>query len=101
MVSGKTAAPNPKRVAAGKRNRALWKGLSEEGRRRLRESALRHKPWQFATGPRTPQGKARCAQNGKKRQRGPKSVRQLRAQAAEIRALVRQLQECRLAAQRT
>src|SRR5207244_2524112 len=44
-------APNPRRVAAGRRNRALREGLTEAGRRRLRETALRHRPWPYSTGP--------------------------------------------------
>lgn len=41
--------------------------LSEEGLERLREAArrtaLKHKPWQFSTGPRTPEGKAGVSMN--------------------------------------
>jgi hypothetical protein len=54
-----TPNPNPRRVAAGRRNRAKRKGLTPEGRVRLRESAHVNQPWQFATGPRTQDGKAR------------------------------------------
>jgi hypothetical protein len=80
--------PNPRRVAAGKRNRALRKGLTEEGRQRLREAALRGEPWKHATGPKTPEGKARSAANGKKRQLGPLSVREIRADLAGLRGLL-------------
>lgn len=40
--------------------------ISTEGRRRLREAAQRNRPWEHATGPRTPQGKARSSQNARK-----------------------------------
>ena len=56
--------PNPKRVAAGRRNRLKRKGLTPEGRQRLREAALKNKPWLHSTGPKTPEGKMRAAQNG-------------------------------------
>ena len=55
--------PNPKRVAAGRLNRMKSKGLTPAGREKLRQSALQRKPWLHSTGPRTPEGKARAAQN--------------------------------------
>lgn len=42
------------------------RGLSEEGRERLREAAQRHRPWEHATGPNTPEGKARSSRNALK-----------------------------------
>ena len=87
--------PNPKRVAAGKLNRMKRKGLTPEGRERLRQAALRHQPWRFSTGPRSPEGKARVALNGRTGQKGPVSVRQLRAQLSELRLLVREMRESR------
>ena len=78
-------------MAAGKANRARCKGLTPEGRERLREAALRHQPWRFATGPRTPEGKAQAARNGKRCQKGFCSVREARAEVAEVWALVREL----------
>src|SRR3954462_7223030 len=84
-----THVPSPKRVAAGKRNRALRKGLTEEGRQRLREAALLHKPWTHATGPRTPAGKARSAANGRVRQLGPRSIREIRRDLAGLHGLLR------------
>ena len=80
--------PNARRVAAGKRNWALRKGLTEEGRQRLREAARRNQPWKHSTGPRTPEGKARSAQNARKRQLGPRSVRQLKRDLADLRGLL-------------
>lgn len=40
--------------------------LSREGRRRLQEAARRNRPWEHATGPKTPEGKARSAKNSRK-----------------------------------
>jgi hypothetical protein len=57
--------PNPRRVAAGRLNRQKRKGFTPEGRERLHRAALENRPWLHATGPRTQQGKARAAANGK------------------------------------
>ena len=40
--------------------------------------ALAHRPWEQSTGPRSPEGKKRAALNGKSRQIGVLSVRELR-----------------------
>src|SRR5262245_16188237 len=92
-----TPVPNPKRVVAGKANRAKRQGLTPEGHERLRQAALRHRPWRFATGPRTASGKAKVAENGRARQQGPLSVRQVRALLADIHQLARALREARQA----
>jgi hypothetical protein len=89
------AAPNPRRVLAGRRNRALRKGLTPQGRERLRLAALQHQPWRFSTGPRGDEGKARAAQNGRWRQQGPVSLRQVRAGLAELRGLLEEMRSCR------
>jgi hypothetical protein len=86
--------PNPRRVAAGRANRRRGP-LTEAGRERLRAAALRDKPWLRATGPRTARGKAQAARNGKRRQRGPRSVREVRAELAAVRALIRAMGELR------
>lgn len=39
------------------------RGVSPEGRVRLREAAQHHRPWEHSTGPRTPEGKARSCVN--------------------------------------
>lgn len=40
--------------------------ISREGRRRLRAAARRNRPWEHSTGPKTPEGKAKSAQNSRK-----------------------------------
>jgi hypothetical protein len=87
--------PNPRRLAAGKRNRALRKGLTEEGRERLRESAHKHKPWRYSTGPRTPEGKKAAIRNGKMRQLGPKSVREVRQEVSDLETFLKEIREAR------
>lgn len=58
---------NPKRVAAGRSNRALRPPLSKLSRQKLRDAALANKPWKHSTGPRTVDGKQRVARNGRNR----------------------------------
>jgi hypothetical protein len=82
--AGTPEGPNPKRVAAGKRNRAKWKGFTEDGLQRLRAAIFRAKPWRFTKGPRTPEGKAKVALNGKKCQLGPISVAEAKAEVAGL-----------------
>ena len=77
-MSGK----NPKRAAAGKRNRKKRGPLTEEGLSRLREAALENRPWEYSTGPTTITGKAKSAANGRARQSGPKSLRQIRKEVS-------------------
>ena len=90
-------SPNPRRVAAGKRNQLLRQGLRDASRQKLRQTALMHQPWLQSTGPRTAAGKAQAVANGKVRQKGPVSVRELRAELAEVRSLVKSMRDLRLA----
>ena len=57
-------AKNPKRVAAGRRNRTLRGTLSDTARQLLSEAAHRTRPWEHATGPTSETGKAKSAANG-------------------------------------
>src|SRR4051794_12945051 len=96
VTSPAASAPaNPKRVAAGRLNQMKSKGLTPEGLVRLQQAALDNQPWRLSTGPRTAAGKARSAQNGKTPQQGPVSVRQIRAELADLRVLVRDMRESR------
>jgi hypothetical protein len=96
---GNPGKPSAARSAAGKANRAKRRGLTPEGRERLRQAALTNQPWKFATGPRSAAGKLKAAANGRRRQVGPVSVRALRAELAGLRSLVEGLAEARGLAQ--
>jgi hypothetical protein len=74
------------------------KGLTDEGREALRQAALANEPWMHSTGPRTAQGKAASSANGKKRQRGPQSIRELRKELSDVRLLLAGLRDLRVAA---
>jgi hypothetical protein len=71
------------------------KGLTPQGREKLRQSALLHQPWRYSTGPRTPAGKAQVALNGKRRQLGIRSVREIKADLADVRSLLREMRDGR------
>jgi hypothetical protein len=89
MAEPSSHVPNPRRVAAGRVNWAKRKGLTPEGREKLREAALANRPWLRTGGPCTPEGKARSAANGRLRQRGPRSVREVRRDLGKLREFVR------------
>ena len=55
------------------------------------QAALDHRPWDHSTGPRTPEGKQRSALNGKNRQIGVLSVRELRAYKRQQKGLLETL----------
>jgi hypothetical protein len=86
---------DPRRVEIGRRNRARWKGFTPAGLERLRQAVKEFKPWRFSTGPRTPEGKARCAANGRKCCRDILSHPQIREEIRAANALVRELAELR------
>ena len=91
--------PNPPvltpRQIAGRLNHSKRKGLSAAGRQRLREAAKLNRPWKHATGPRTLEGKRRSAANGRVRQIGSLSVRQLQAFTAEIHEAIEAMRDTR------
>ena len=96
MSDSPTEKPkNPRRVEAGRLNRCRRGPLTPEGRERLRRSALRNRPWEHSTGPRTPSGKAQSARNGKNSQKGPLSLREVRAALKGVGELVRHMREAR------
>ncbi len=53
MARKRKPDPDPARVAAGRFHYAKRKGLTPEGRERIRAAALANKPWIRSTGPRT------------------------------------------------
>jgi hypothetical protein len=69
------------------------KGLTPQGREKLPQAALLHQPWRFSTGPRTPAGKAQATLNGKRRQLGIRSVREIKADLADVRSLLREMHD--------
>jgi hypothetical protein len=84
--------PNPKRVAAGRLNRAKRGSLTADGLNRLRAAALRDRPWEHSTGPRTPAGKAKAAFNGTGKAKG---VRAARREVAALKGLFADLARAR------
>ena len=66
-------------------------------RSRLREAALKNKPWLQSTGPKTPEGKARAAQNGRHRQMDAMSRREIQAEVGELNALLTRMAASRQA----
>lgn len=75
---------NPRRVAAGRRNRCKRGPLTDEGRERLRAAARENRPWEHSTGPRTEMGKLIVSSNGKIRQMGEFSRRELKIIEQEL-----------------
>jgi hypothetical protein len=69
--------------------------LTAEGLVRLSEAAVRGEPWRHATGPRTAAGRRQSTANGKVRQLGPLSVREVRAALADVPGIVAGLREVR------
>jgi hypothetical protein len=73
------------------------RGFTAEGRERLRQSALVNRPWLHSTGPRTAAGKLRVAENGRPRQAGELSAREVRRQLAALGNLATDMAALRLA----
>jgi hypothetical protein len=71
--------------------------LSPDGRERLRRAAVANRPWLHSTGPKTVEGKARVAENGRLRQAGEPSARELRRQLAALGNLVAEMAALRQA----
>jgi len=71
------------------------KGLTPEGRRKLSEAALRNRPWEKSTGPRTEEGKARSALNGAYNQTSSISIREMHQKVHDVEVSVQELAELR------
>jgi hypothetical protein len=52
-----------RQIDANRRNWAKRRGLTPEGRERLRAAALRFRPWEHSTGPQTEAGRRRSREN--------------------------------------
>jgi hypothetical protein len=90
-----TSSSRQKPMTAPKPSPSKPDRLTPEGRAKLRATALRSRLWEHSTGPRTPEGKARSAANGRRTQKGPLSVRQMRAMAREAKELVQAMEAAR------
>jgi hypothetical protein len=93
MSGEKQRVKSLRRVAAGRRNRLKRGPLSDAGREALRLAALRNRPWQHSTGPRTPAGKAKVAENGRRFHAGTQSIRKVRAELKAVRELIRKIED--------
>ena len=87
--------PNPRRVIAGIANFRKRRGLTPEGRLKLQEAARFHQPWVDSTGPRSAEGKANVALNGRKTKRGYTGVRAMRREISSVNAMICQMQGTR------
>lgn len=94
-ISADSPRPDPRRQATGRKSRAMRGEVSEAGRASLREAIQKSQPWTKSTGPRTPAGKARSALNGKRRQKGLVSVRELRRYRDTLRERLLPLKKAR------
>lgn len=74
-----------------RRSDARRRKFSPEGLERLRAAALANRPWLRTRGPTSPDGKARAAKNGRYRQRGEKSRREMEAELAGVLTLINQM----------
>ena len=52
-----------RQIEANRRNWKRWRGVSADGRERQRRAALRDRPWEKSTGPRSAEGKDKVSQN--------------------------------------
>jgi hypothetical protein len=89
-MAKKTHEPDDGRVAGGV-PQLKPQFFSPEDRQRRREVALKHRPWQYATGPRTPEGKAKVAENGRYAQKNAVSRRQREKEVADAKNLLTQM----------
>jgi hypothetical protein len=61
----------------------------------LRLAAIENKPWRYSTGPKSPEGKARCAENGRRLRRDVLSNPEIRAEIAQANAMIAELIDLR------
>lgn len=65
------------------------------GLERLREAARKNRPWQYAQGPRSEKARAQSVINGKRRQLGPESIRELRRERQQWREILELVDQTR------
>ncbi len=88
-------ATDPPGIRVGRLNRRKWQGFTSEGLQRLRDAALRHRPWEHSTGPRTAEGKRRSSQNGRYRQTNALSRREIQREREDVDKCLTELFELR------
>ncbi len=69
--------------------------FTPEGLEKLRQTALANQPWKHAAGPRSAKARAQSILNGKRRQKGDRSRRELEAELAGLDALISAMEACR------
>ena len=94
-MAKKTRESKSGRVVTGRVQQLKPKYFSPEVRQQRRALAMKNRPWQYAIGPRTAEGKARVAENGRYAQKGTLSRRQIAACLSEFDALACGLAELR------
>ncbi|MGP0066078.1 MAG: hypothetical protein ACLQGP_21065 [Isosphaeraceae bacterium] len=97
MKSARPPSPcgDPQHPDPPARSRRGPKRWSPDGLERIRASTLATRPWELACGPRTAEGKARSARNGRARQKGEKSARELRAEIAGVFSFIGEMAAAR------
>ena len=78
-----------KQIEACRRNWEKWRGVTPEGRERLREAARRNRPWLHSTGPKSGSGKARSRANAVRWALSCVKVEPFASQTLFMRALLR------------
>ena len=99
MTTNPNSCQSPKQVIAREPSQSKRSGLTSAGREALRLTAKKNRPWRHSTGPRTAAGKAKVAANGKVRQKGSRSVRELKAELVDVRELITTMAAARRAVQ--
>jgi hypothetical protein len=101
MKMSPSSNPSPNQPIAGCPKRPRRYRLTAAGHEALRLTALKNQPWRRSTGPRTQAGKAKVAANGKSRQKGAQSVREMHGDLASVRELLTAMANARRAAEQS
>jgi hypothetical protein len=89
-------SPESSRSAGPSQSEPARRGLTPEGRERIRATVLANRQWERSTGPRSPAGKKRSALNGCTSQRGEKSRRALQKELTSLLfALIHEMERTR------
>ena len=94
-TSMESTNPNPRRALAGKLNFLKRRGLTPEGKLKLQAAIQFHQPWVDSTGPRSVEGKAKVALNGRRTKRGYTGVREMQREISAVMAMICEMQVAR------